>query len=328
MGSTDEISIWFDHEGNFLTVTWGSKAGYYTPTDDDRVLVRVDMDGNVQGFQVEGISSLKDKFLTVNHNMEWWKQLDKKRGSRPRCVLLTDGAPEDVAQRLTELIDVPEIAVTPSHKWLPCGKPFKTEDGQWDVTPAKEVDLGRPNCLVPPKIQQQLKKWWLAVPKNPRTPSWDIASTCRINGKEGLLLIEAKAHAKELSPKSDKCGSTNSDNRTSIRHAIAEASAGLHTATEGPWDISRDHHCQISNRFAWAWKLASLGVPVVLLYLGFVEARDMVGKELFHSCNDWETVVKDYCEGVVDNTCWGRWLDISGTPLLPLIRSSDLQFYP
>ena len=31
----------------------------------------------------------------------------------------------------------------------------------------------------------------------------------------------------------------------------------------------------MSNRFAWAWKLADLGVPVVLVYLGFFRALFM-----------------------------------------------------
>jgi hypothetical protein len=41
-----------------------------------------------------------------------------------------------------------------------------------------------------------------------------------------------------------------------------------------PFHISRDNRYQMSNRFAWSWKLASVGVPVVLVYLGFVGAAD------------------------------------------------------
>lgn len=42
-----------------------------------------------------------------------------------------------------------------------------------------------------------------------------------------------------------------------------------------PWAISRDSRYQKSNRFAWACKLAGLGLPVVLMYLGFVRADEM-----------------------------------------------------
>lgn len=31
----------------------------------------------------------------------------------------------------------------------------------------------------------------------------------------------------------------------------------------------------MSNRFAWAWKLATMEVPVVLVYLGFLNATEM-----------------------------------------------------
>lgn len=49
---------------------------------------------------------------------------------------------------------------------------------------------------------------------------------------------------------------------------IAEACAGLQLL--GPAvRISRDSHYQLSNRVAFAWKLATLGLPTVLVYLGF-----------------------------------------------------------
>jgi hypothetical protein len=53
--------------------------------------------------------------------------------------------------------------------------------------------------LLPADVREKLKRWWLSVPSNnPRTPNWDIASTCTIEGKTGILLIEAKAHDQEL----------------------------------------------------------------------------------------------------------------------------------
>jgi len=96
--------------------------------------------------------------------------------------------------------------------------------------------------------------------------------------------------------------------------------------TGNNWNLCRDRHYQLSNRFAWSWKLATLGVSVVLMYLGFLNARDMVGEKLFLSPEEWESTIKTHSESVVDNTCWNLWLNISGTPLLPLIRASELQF--
>ena len=324
-----KINIWLDEEGNSLTVTWGFQSGYYSDTNDDRVMVRLDMQGNVQGFHIDNLNSIKNKVIEAEHSAKWWDQLGKdNRGSRPRCALLVDDSKEDVARRLTQLVAVPSVEVLPSDIWIPNGKPLKLPDGKWDRSPANEAQLHTAESLLPSDIKVQLKDWWLAVGRNPSTPNWDIASTCSIDGEQGLLLVEAKAHAAELALASDRCGSSNDENRERIRQAISQAAEGLHIATEGPWNLSRDHHYQLSNRFAWAWKLASLGVPVVLMYLGFLNARDMAGKELFKSLADWEKCVKEYGNGVVDNGCWGQRLDIGGTPMLPLIRACEQPFYP
>ena len=65
-----------------------------------------------------------------------------------------------------------------------------------------------------------------------------------------------------------------------------------------------DHHYQLSNRFAWLWKLASLGIPVVLLYLGFLNAQDMTDDgPLFRSEEEWTRAMKDHRRGAVDETC-------------------------
>ena len=114
-----------------------------------------------------------------------------------------------------------------------------------------------------------------------------------------------------------------------IARGIVEASDGLASATGKPWGLSRDHRYQLSNRFAWSWKLASLGMPVVLLYLGFLNAQDMADDgPLFRSEGEWTRVLRDHSRGAVDETCWGEWLDIAGTPLIPLIRGIDQPFDP
>ena len=223
------------------------------------------------------------------------------------------------------------MVISAADRWLPYGKPVLRESGEWDDTPARETQLGKANTLVSGGINQQLLDWWLTVQtKNITTPSWDIASTCHINGQPGLLLVEAKAHLKELRPKRDRCYSKNPANRKRIQQAIEQANAALAAATGNPWHLSRDHHYQLSNRFAWAWRLADLGVPVALLYLGFRNAQDMDGKdtELFQSAEQWAAAVQEYGAGVVDNACWGQELDLGGTPLLPLLRAYDQPFHP
>lgn len=267
----------------------------------------------------------------------WWQQLDKKRGSRPRCVLLTDGSQEDVGARLTNLLAIPEVVISPADRWLPYGKPVLRENGEWDTKPAQEARAGELISLLPfskarqGEIKNGLLDWWLARPHSrANTPNWDIASTCHINGQPGLLLVEAKAHLKELRPKRDRCYSKNPANRERIQQAIEQANAALTAATGNPWRLSRDHHYQLSNRFAWAWRLADLVVPVVLLYLGFLNAQEMMNIDpvLFQSAAQWADAVREYGAGIVDNNCWGQMLDIDGTPLLPLLRVYDQPFHP
>ena len=109
-------------------------------------------------------------------------------------------------------------------------------------------------------------------------------------------------------------------NHERIGSAIKEANAGLGSVTRGIWGLSRDHHYQLANRFAWSWKLAMLGVPVVLLYLGFLNADEMDGA-LFRTEDDWACALKDHARGVVDNSGWGNRLDVNGTSFWPLIRA-------
>ena len=256
--------------------------------------------------------------------MSWIKQLPKRRrrGSRPRCVLLVDGSREEVSSRLTQLVNLPDVIISPNDRWAPCGKPVRRK-ASWDTTPAAEARLDKANCLVPDSIRRQLRTWWLVAEGN--TPNWDFASTCKVNGESGLLLVEAKAHRKELGEQ-DKCGSCNPKNREQIGRVIAEANREFQSATGKHWCLSRDHHYQLSNRFAWSWKLASLGIPVVLVYLGFLKAQDMADEgPLFRSKAEWIRVLKDHSRATVDETCWGEWLDIAG---VPLIRGIDQPFDP
>ena len=78
--------------------------------------------------------------------MSWLRQLPerRRRGSRPRCVLMMEGSLEEVASRLTRLVDLPDVVVSPDDNWMPCGKPLKREDGKWDTKPTDEAQFGNP----------------------------------------------------------------------------------------------------------------------------------------------------------------------------------------
>lgn len=254
---------------------------------------------------------------------DWLKKLKKdNRGSRPRCVLLTDGSADRVAQRLTGVVGRPEVRVSAEDRWQPQGT-CHVREAQLDKLRKGDVDL------LTDEIRGQLQEWWLVERRGTaKTPSWDIASTCTVSGRSGLLLVEAKAHSKELS-EGGRCGA-GPPNRKQIETALQEANAGLRKATGGPWRLSAGHRFQLANRFAWSWKLATLGVPVVLVYLGFLDAVEMADKNtrLFASDDDWTHTLPEYCRETIDMACWERTLDVEGTPLLPLTRTDSQPFEP
>ena len=53
------VSVWYDNEGDMLEVLWAFREGYFTPTDDGRILKRLDDDGEVIGFLIHEMSTLK-----------------------------------------------------------------------------------------------------------------------------------------------------------------------------------------------------------------------------------------------------------------------------
>lgn len=245
----------------------------------------------------------------------------ERRGSKPRCHLLTHGSPDAVATRLTALV-APFASVAPSDRWMPQG----FED-------TEEATLPKAERLLPPDVRRELRRWWLVVvSNNTRTPKWDVAGTCTIEGKAGIVLIEAKAYDQELVK--EETGRKNIEapvsgnarrNLMRIDWAIRDASAALAEDTRLTWALSRDWNYQMSNRFAWAWKLADLGIPVVLVYLGFLSAKEMSdeGKPLANA-TDWQNLVKRHSQALFPAMVWDHRWTCGGQPLIPLIRSLEL----
>jgi hypothetical protein len=115
-------------------------------------------------------------------------------------------------------------------------------------------------------------------------------------------------------------------NHAQIGRAISEASLGLKDTMDG-CNISRDSHYQLANGFAWAWKLASMGVPVVLVYLGILGAAEMKDRgEPFADYADWSRVVLEHSQNTVPERAWGRDIKVEGIAISPLIRALKQQF--
>lgn len=231
------------------------------------------------------------------------------KGSKLRCLQLTALPGIDVARTLNELIE-PCGEITKKDVWLPGGF-LNPEEAQLD----KVADIP-----VLKDKSEALKNWWLKNHKNnPRTPNWDLVSTCKISGKRGLLLIEAKAHHSELSEQ-DACRA-DGVNLASITGAMSDINRQTY------WDLSADEHYQISNRFAWSWQLASMGVPVILVYLGFLNA-DEWGDDKFKDHNDWEKSVREYSKDIVPGVVWNSRVSAGKSYFYSLIRSltMDISF--
>jgi hypothetical protein len=228
------------------------------------------------------------------------------RGSRFRCLLATQQPKPKVVAFLNSLVQ-PLAKVGEDDRYMPEG--FCKPD---------EARLGdETNGFLTVEQREDATDWWLAIRQKANTPNWDIISTCTIGGRKGLIMVEAKAHAGELNP-NDFCAAGN-DNQRRIETAIRQANQEL---GEG-WGLSVNSRYQLSNRFAWAWKLTSLGVPVVLLYLGFLNAREM--NQPFTTYEAWERCLLAYADETVPRHVWNSGsLRVNGAHLIPLIRSADV----
>ena len=167
--------------------------------------------------------------------------------------------------------------------------------------------------------------WW--VPEEYKNPTWDMLCTGTIQGKRGLILVEAKAHLSELKEDGKELASGASAqsqaNHNRIYECIAEASHALDAALPGSVNLSVNSHYQLANRIASAWKLASCGLPVVLLYLGFT--GDTYFNDCFREDAEWQNVMADYLKGVFPHECVNTPFLIDGTPMSILIRSQQIK---
>lgn len=220
------------------------------------------------------------------------------RGSK-RCIIeLISSA--DFLKEINLLVQETGAVITNDDVWVPLG--FV------DPREAQLKNFLRDNFG--PGYYDEIVQWWMHV--DTTTPNWDLVSTCTINGKRGILLVEAKAHCGELNEEShgkylSREASENSiRNHIKIGEAIIEAKEGINRSFPDV-TISRDNCYQLSNRVAHAWWLASHDIPAILMYLGFRDAEDMnYGRRvIFRTHEEWETCFLNHSrqvgvDGIVD----------------------------
>lgn len=175
---------------------------------------------------------------------------------------------------------------------------------------------------------QEVRDWWLVHHRGANTPNWDLVATCSAGGRRGLVLLEAKANVKELKaegkPLQPGASERSTENHNRIGAAINEARAAL--LPQWPsLAISRDTHYQLSNRIAFAWRLASLGLPVVLVYLGFIGDEGIRDAgEPFASDKDWTAAFWKHAEGILPKDMCEQAVDCGATPFWFLLRSREV----
>lgn len=239
------------------------------------------------------------------------------RGSR-KHVLDWVERPEFLVELLQTVAPV-DCRISASSRWQPIS---------YDNPDEARLERFGPRALPGYDVWPALTRWWLKYASGANTPNWDIALACEVMGEPGLVLVEAKANVPELSragKRKDSRHSPQSDeNHEHIDRAIMMAREALAAALPGI-RIDRDSHYQLSNRLAFAWKLASLGIPTVLLYLGFLSDEGIrnVG-EPFRDDAHWQSAFRNYLSGICPLSVLDGPVRVSSSKFWLLSRSRPI----
>lgn len=231
---------------------------------------------------------------------------------------------------MLELIDSPDF-FTSINSMIQEEGAFVALSDNWLPLGIKNPREGQLKEFLGTNFSSQLAKdfvtWWLAIPKY-RTPNWDFISTCQIKGQKGILLIEAKAHKGELNGEShgknlkSNASTESEDNHKKIRSAIEITNDGINNF-KNEVSISIDNCYQLSNRVANAWWLANQGIPVVLIYLGFLNVQEMNygGRKILTNLNEWETCFREHAKQVGVENIIGEWVDCGRSGFKLIVKS-------
>lgn len=214
------------------------------------------------------------------------------------------------------------VDITPDHTsvWMPRSHTEYTEARLESFGPLAYPGLS---------VWTQLESWWLRHTRGANTPNWDIALSCRVEGEAGLVLVEAKANVPELSllgkAVTKDASERSRQNHEHIGAAIDEAALALGGPNAGV-RFSRDRSYQLSNRLAFAWRLASLGLPVVLVYLGFTGDADIadVGEPLRDDAH-WQGLFAGHLAEVAPAEWLNQRVVTEAAPFWVLARSIPVQ---
>lgn len=187
------------------------------------------------------------------------------------------------------------LAVSNTEQWQPKGYADSRES----------VLVGKDDPFLSTAQCEELLDWWLVHRRGAKMPTWDlIMPATTATGTPALILFEAKGHGTELSSEGKKppvrdtpeAQARSDENHAQIGAAIQQASTELGRSIQGI-SIALDASYQFSNRIAFAWKLASMGIPVALVYLGFVGDSEIAPLgDYFANDEEWDTVFQQYIQ--------------------------------
>jgi hypothetical protein len=241
------------------------------------------------------------------------------RGSRKHILDMLDSP--NFEDRFNKLLKESGFAVSKTDPRAPMGHSNPRE--------MQIRDFG-PNHISELSIWKEIKRWW---PTEGTSPMWDLLVTAKYDGHKGLVLVEAKAHENELDwngkQLKDKPSKGSITNHKRIGECIGEACRSLNEVWGSlndrypGFNIHRKSRYQLANRIAFAWKLAQCGLPVVLLYMGFLgdEGISYVGTPL-RDDDHWQRVIGAYMHDVVPQSFPGQRIPLSENgSMTMLVRS-------
>jgi hypothetical protein len=195
--------------------------------------------------------------------------------------------------------------------------------------PRESELVGRKEPFLSAERQVEIANWWLVHKVGAKMPTWDLAiSAFDATGYGALILVEAKAHATELSSSGKKPPNRkkqdqqerSDSNHAQIADAIAKANAALQVGVPGIL-LSRDANYQFSNRIAFAWKLASLGIPTALIYLGFIgDEAISFGAHCLRTPSDWQAAFEAHSAKIFPINQLGQRIDCGAASFWVLVR--------
>jgi hypothetical protein len=235
------------------------------------------------------------------------------RGSRKHVLDWTSSP--DFLREFSDLLATPEVDVADA-RYMPRGYGKPAE--------ARLESFG-PVVLPGHPAWSRVADWWLRHSKGANTPNWDIAVTAMIEGRPGLVLVEAKANVPELSragkPMSTGASKRSQQNHEQIGHAIEQANTGWRSVAPEA-RLTRDSHYQLANRLAFVWKLASEGVPILLLYLGFTGDDGIADAgEPLRDDSHWRQLFREHLQELCVDGCLDRRVLFGDVPVRVISRS-------